>query len=254
MTTDSRARLTLPRAVTFDCWQTLLVESDSSRPVQARVDALVDCADCAGRALSPAGARDVLDRAWRRHDHGWRNMQSSGAGEMARWSLEALGISGPQTDRYAASLSNAFAEASLLGEFQALEGARETLKSLARAGVRCGLVCDTGFSPGRVVRQLLERVGLLEGLESLAFSDEIGVPKPDPRIFECALEGLGVAPQHALHLGDLRRTDVAGARALGMKTVRLCQPHDDRSGHPEADHVVESHTQFCKWLGLQEPV
>ncbi|MFP8873809.1 MAG: HAD family hydrolase [Myxococcota bacterium] len=255
MTTDSKgAPPTLPRAITFDCWQTLLADTDLSRPREARAGALIACATAAGRPLSRAGALDILSRTWRRHHQAWQEENDTGAPEMARWSLEAIGIPGTEIHRHAPSLANAFAEANLLGQVRAIEGARETLKRLERAGVRCGLVCDTGFSPGRVVRQLLERVGLLEGLESLAFSDEVGAPKPDPRIFECALEGLGVAPRHALHIGDLRRTDVAGARALGMKTVRLCQPHDDRSGHPEADHVVESHTQFCKWLGLQEPV
>ena len=255
MTTDSgRDRPTLPRAITFDCWQTLLADTDLSRPREARASALIACATATGRPLSHAGALDILSRTWRRHHQAWQEGNGIGALEMAQWSLEAIGIPGTDIHRHAPSLADAFAEANLLGQVRAIEGARETLQRLELAGVRRALVCDTGFSPGRIVRQLLERVGLLEGLEVLAFSDEVGAPKPDPRIFECALAGLGVAPQHTLHIGDLRRTDVAGARSLGMKTVRLCQPHDDRSNHPEADHVVESHAQFCEWLGLKEPV
>ena len=112
------------------------------------------------------------------------------------------------------------------------------------------LVCDTGFTPGRSVRRLLESAGLLELLEVQVFSDEVGVPKPDPRTFLAALEPLGVAPQKALHVGDLRRTDVAGAREFGMGTVRIAAHHDDKSELPEADAVAESYAEVRKLLGL----
>jgi FMN phosphatase YigB (HAD superfamily) len=45
-------------------------------------------------------------------------------------------------------------------------------------------------------------------------------------------------------VGDLRRTDVAGARAAGLGSVRIRQHHDDLSEHPDADHVVESHAEL----------
>jgi FMN phosphatase YigB (HAD superfamily) len=72
----------------------------------------------------------------------------------------------------------------------------------------------------------------------------VGVPKPHPRTFQAALEPLGVAPARALHVGDLRRTDVAGARELGMVAVRIRARHDDRSALPEADFVVDSHAEL----------
>jgi hypothetical protein len=106
------------------------------------------------------------------------------------------------------------------------------------------------FSPGRVVRRLLDRAGLLALLEVQAFSDEVGVPKPERRIFERALAGLGSAPGAALHVGDLRRTDVAGARELGMRTVRIRHHHDDCSDHPEADHVADTHAALRDLLGV----
>jgi FMN phosphatase YigB (HAD superfamily) len=109
-------------------------------------------------------------------------------------------------------------------------------------------VCDTGFSPGRVVRQLLLRTGLLDLLEVQAFSDEVGVPKPDPRIFEHALGALDATPASALHVGDLRRTDIAGARRIGMRTVRIRDHFDDPSEHAEADHVADSHAHLRELL------
>jgi putative hydrolase of the HAD superfamily len=131
----------------------------------------------------------------------------------------------------------------------ALDGARELLARLVEQGVHCALVCDTGLTPGRVVRQHLDRLGLLEYLAVQVFSDEVGAPKPDRRTFEAALRPLGVAPENALHVGDLRRTDVAGARGLGMTTVRIRARHDDTSALPEADFVVESHAELFALLG-----
>ncbi|MEC8872469.1 MAG: HAD family hydrolase, partial [Actinomycetota bacterium] len=84
-----------------------------------------------------------------------------------------------------------------------------------------------------------------------AFSDEVGVYKPDPAIFLAAMDGLGVDdPASVTHVGDLKRTDVAGARALGMATVRFRGALDDLEDGLEADHVVDRLDQIPAVLGL----
>jgi FMN phosphatase YigB (HAD superfamily) len=114
-------------------------------------------------------------------------------------------------------------------------------------------------------------VGLLEYLEVTAFSDEVGVPKPHPRMFVTALEGLGVAASGAVHVGDLRRSDVAGARAHGMASVRITVHNDDATpvpgngapvigcgeagcsppcDRPEADAVVANYAELSRLFGL----
>lgn len=242
-----RARLAMPEAVTFDCWNTLLYESDWPRAHALRVERLRDAAIEAGRTPTLAEATRAFDAAWSRHMGLWAAGEATGAREVARWSLEYLGIS----DAHPAfeHLVERFEEASHSGRVCALEGARDTLQSLARAGIRCALVCDTGLTPGHVVRRHLDRLGLLEFLTAQIFSDEVGVPKPDARIFRVALEMLGVAPEKALHVGDLRRTDVAGARALAMRSVRIRARHDDEAPLPEADFVVDSHEELRELLG-----
>jgi FMN phosphatase YigB (HAD superfamily) len=71
------------------------------------------------------------------------------------------------------------------------------------------------------------------------------VYKPDPAIFARALTSLGDVPaDRALHVGDLKRTDVAGARAFGMKSVRYRGANDDTEDLPDADHVIDHHTQL----------
>ena len=240
--TLASAALEPTHAVTFDCWNTLLYEADWETAHALRIRALESSSREAGRVVSLEGARSAFDTAWEEHMRLWREGVATGAHEIALRALAELGLKEPHPALE--HLVRAYEEASHSSEIAALEGARETLVVLARAGVRRAVVCDTGLTPGRVVRRHLDRLGLLELLEVQVFSDELGVPKPHPHAFRAALEPFGVEPGCALHVGDLRRTDVAGARALGMRSVRIRARHDDTSELPEADFVVDSHAEL----------
>jgi putative hydrolase of the HAD superfamily len=235
-------------AVTFDCWNTLLVEQDWHEAHRRRVDALLAAAREDGATLDYATAGAAFDRAWSKHMEFWRDGVASGAREVAHWSLEALGL--PLDPVVIDHLVAAYEEASHSGRVVALEGARETLSRLQGQGVVMALICDTGLTPGRVVRRHLERLGLLESLAEQLFSDEVGVPKPHARIFRAALDALRVKPEETVHVGDLLRNDVAGARALGMRSVRIRCSHDDGDGLPEADGVADSHAALQRLLGV----
>lgn len=236
-----------PRTVTFDCWSTLLYEAEPGASHSRRVRAVESIASRGGRMVSEAEARRSLDAAWHRHVELWQEGEPSGAPEIARWSLDALRV---ESSDAAQDLAQALSESALASDVQVIEGACETLEGLAGAGVRLALICDTGFSPGHIVRRLLEREGLLQHLEVQVFSDEVGVPKPHPRAFETALRGLGSRPEDAVHVGDLRRTDVAGGRGAGMRTIRIRAHHDDASELPDADRVADSYAQMRRILGL----
>lgn len=95
------------------------------------------------------------------------------------------------------------------------EGALEALMALRTAGYILGVVSN---SDGRVA-QLLDRAGLLPHFDFVIDSTEVGMEKPDPRIFELACERAGVAPAEAIHVGDIYEIDVEGARAAGVKAV-----------------------------------
>ena len=234
------------RAVTYDCWGTLLRDHDWEGVMAQRADALLRFLD-----IDEAAARALLDEAWAHHDEAWKQVETFGPGRMAAYCLERHGI---YDDGQIAELTRIFEEASLEGGVDAVEGAAETLATLREAGIRRGLVCDTGFTPGRVVRELLDDVGLLDLFETTCFSDEVGVPKPGADIFAKALADLGVRPPQALHIGDLRRTDIAGARDFGMHAVRFRGVHDDRTDSPDAAILVDRHEQLLDVLGVTQPV
>jgi putative hydrolase of the HAD superfamily len=103
-----------------------------------------------------------------------------------------------------------------------VEGARATIDTLAAAGLRLACVSN---SDGRAEHHLAE-CGLLAGLEFVVDSHVEGVEKPDPEIFRIALRRLGLAPERALYVGDIRSVDEAGAGAAGMHFV-LIDPWGD---------------------------
>jgi len=76
------------------------------------------------------------------------------------------------------------------------------------------------------------------------FSDEVGTYKPAPEIFAAALGMLGADAAEAVHVGDLRRTDIAGARAMGMGSIRYRGLADDLGPGPEADFVIDDHREL----------
>jgi len=209
------------RAVTFDCWGTLINDTNLDDTFGIRVDALVEASD--GR-LSTEGAEEMLRRAWQEHHRSWVRGVQYGSPGIAKFCVAELAVDDPLIcDR----LTEAFEEAGRHGSLEALPGADDTLRTLRNAGLRTALVCDTGLTPGRVVREFLSELGLLEHLEFCAFSNEVGVPKPNAGIFHAALEAIDTKPDEAAHVGDLLRTDVEGARAIGMKTVRITAVNDD---------------------------
>lgn len=237
-----------PAAVTFDCWRTLLVEQDWERAHALRVEALRWAAREAGHDPTLEAATAAFDHGWSRHIEAWHEGRVTGAREVALDALAALGLHDPHPA--IDHLVREYEEASHTSRVEAVAGAVPLLAALHARGIRLALVCDTGLTPGRVVRRHLERVGLLRFLDHCIFSDAVGVPKPDARMFRAALEPLGVPPERAAHVGDLLRTDVAGARALGMASIRFRGAYDDRSPLPEADAVVDAHKEILPLLGL----
>jgi HAD superfamily hydrolase (TIGR01509 family) len=113
---------------------------------------------------------------------------------------------------------------------------RVTLASMRGAGLRLGVLSNT-FVPGFVHDRQLEMEGLLEFFPVRVYSSEVGYRKPDRRIFEVALRRLGVMARETLFVGDLIKTDIVGARRMGMRTA-LKQPFANLRPHRIADHVI----------------
>jgi putative hydrolase of the HAD superfamily len=232
------------RAVTFDLWLTLIRDRDSARVWQQRVDALAGVLGVDGRR-----ARELLRTAYGVHRDAWDDGHALPLPLVADVLLRAAGRPpDPGLHRY---VLESFDAPTSADGVELLPGAAEALISLPAAGLPVGLVCDTGFTSGAGLRRVLAGLGLLDAFTVLVFSDETRVPKPGARPFRAALAALGTAPAEAVHVGDLRRKDVVGARAVGMRTVRYRGAADDVDPeHPEADVVVDDHRRLLDLLGV----
>jgi putative hydrolase of the HAD superfamily len=230
-------------AVTFDFWNTIAQVPEGAMP-EARRRAVVTACEEGAVAVEPALLDTSLEEVRLRWESSWGEGVHLHPEEGAEILVRALGVEGEAGTR----VGDAFLGAIRAVELELAPGIGPALEGLKERGVRVGIVCDVGFSGGAMLRDLLAREGLLEHFDGWSFSDETGHYKPAPAAFEAALVALGARPEEALHVGDLRRTDIAGAGALGMKTARYRGMHDDsgEANGVEADFVVDSHLELVE--------
>ena len=101
------------------------------------------------------------------------------------------------------------------------------LEALRQKGVRMAMVTN-GWS--WVQRKKLEKTGISHFFEEIAIAEEVGVSKPDPRIFLQTAERLGVAPGDCLFVGNDPTTDIAGARASGIDSLWITEETENTAG------------------------
>lgn len=235
-------------AVCFDYWNTLVHED--GQMLSLRREAWAARIGATGRALADHELDAAFEGAWRRFTEAWEANRQYVVADAARDLLADLGVDDSDGGLHAALV----ADLDVLADRAALvpaDGIAGCLRRLKDAGLRLGIICDVGMTPSTTLRRQLERHGLLELFDHWSFSDEVGWYKPAPAIFEHALAGLGADPARAAHVGDLRRTDVAGARAMGMLSVRYRGVADDADDSlPDADVVCDHHDDLPSLLGL----
>ena len=88
----------------------------------------------------------------------------------------------------------------------------------------------SNFSHTATARAVLERAGLLHHFDAVVISEDVGLRKPRAEIFAAVADALALAPAEIVHVGDNLDADVAGAAAVGQRTVWLTR----RVADPEA--------------------
>ena len=81
------------------------------------------------------------------------------------------------------------------------------------------------------VKKAFARIGIARFFEVIVDSGEVGIEKPDVRVFELALTAMNVRADEAAYVGDVFKVDVLGARAAGMRAV-LIDPHGFHADKP----------------------
>lgn len=128
--------------------------------------------------------------------------------------------------------------------------APRTTSILRRLGERFVLGLVSNFDHPPHVRRVLDRHGLTGFFRTIVISGEVGVKKPDPRVFEPALREAGLRPSEVVYVGDTE-DDVAAAVAAGITPVMI--RHDADAGPPTVDPGVACVTGLEQLLDLLPP-
>lgn len=208
------------KAISFDFWYTLFTEApEGFESYSHRRRKLLADAVLTQRAVQHA----ELDRACKIeaefHHRIWQEQHRTlPATERVIAILSHLEVN--LAGEVVAGLARNFEEGLLEHPPILIDGAFETLTQLSRR-YRLGIISDVGFSPGRVLKEVLRSNRLIDVFDSLVFSDEAGRAKPHIEVFESTAKSLGVEPAEIVHVGDLERTDIIGARRAGFHAIRF---------------------------------
>jgi putative hydrolase of the HAD superfamily len=105
-------------------------------------------------------------------------------------------------------------------------GALQVLEALRAEGITLGIITN-GIASMQMAK--VRQLGLEERVDTVVVSQMAGAHKPDPKVFEYALEKIGVGAAQAWHVGDHPLNDVTGAKTSGMRGI-LYAPDDDNTG------------------------
>lgn len=223
-------------AVTFDFWNTLYKLPVQGGATRKRVEKFLHIFKKSGISRSADELGQAFKQCWTYADHCQRadEHEITPAGHV-RYILELLNIkASPELWQ---AVYDAYTRALEDSPPQLCDGVRETLSTLANS---CALavICNTGGTPGVLLRKFMQDDGILDYFNFLVFSDEVGWAKPSIHIFQHTLSNLKCRAEQAAHIGDDPVTDIMGAKRAGMTAVWLAP--NAACPLPQCDYHVRS--------------
>ncbi len=219
------------KAITFDFWNTLFIHPEGERKKlqELRKRFIIEATNIERERISTVFQEVslVFDKILRQAH------QSFTTEDFVSEILKRLRVPLPRGKL--ARVVKSIEEALLQFPPLPVEHLHSTIQNLSK-NYKLGIVSNTGLSPGRVLREVIKKEGLLKYFKSFSFSNETGVVKPNPEAFQKVLRELGVKPEDAVHIGDLERTDIEGAKKIGMKTILF----NKDKGETRADFIIDS--------------
>ena len=210
-------------AVTFDLWQTLLLEDRELGRARATLRILG-----AQRALAQVGldfTEEHIHEAYRSCYHSCYDIRTQGKDvefmEQVRIFIDGLeeGLVSSLPSATVKEIATAYADSFFVLPPPPHPDAVSVLNAIKKDGYRLGLISNTGMTPGVTFRTYMDQVGILGFFDVLTFSDEVRLAKPAKELFFHTTAALGVSPERTVHVGDHLVNDVKGAKMAGMKVI-----------------------------------
>lgn len=229
------------KAVYFDFFNTLAQYYPSREQVYLDV-----CAEN-GTNLEPkvlAHALNVADNYWRDEN---RNSPVENKNKLqqfafyVRYISRALSEAGVKNNKIMA-IKTLQRMKKINWEFKTFDDSIPTLSMLKKSGLKVGLISNVYKN----IEKTYQSLGLLEFLDFIVTSSEVGCEKPDPRIFQAALNKANIESNEAIYVGDQYQLDIVGARNVGIKAIFLDRDNwfDDITDCPR----ISSLSQVTEYL------
>lgn len=239
------------RAVTIDFWNTLYDSSGGPDRARHRNRAVEEQLQRLGLHFEEDVLKAAHKSVWHYFNDAWKTEhRTPESPELVNHFWQCLGVA-PDAQAVE-SVATAFAEGVLHNAPRPMPGALEAVRALAEK-YHIALISDTAFSPGRILRRLMERDGFGPYFHRYSFSDETGVSKPHPKAWDAALHGVDYQPSDVVHIGDIERTDIAGARNRGHRAL-LFAGDPNPSMPEEYGSETSADATIHRWEEAQELV
>ncbi len=226
------------KAVTFDCWDTLIIDDEGRNGKMLNYLEFVCQENCISLAdkniVNVFALEDKL-----REEYVVAHHKTKNAMQRTETLLELLDVQLPLSE--VIRIAYYFDKVALEVRPPRVPLVDEVLKVLSRV-YTLGVICNGGYHSGDTVRQILDAHKLLEPFAWLSFSDEIGVAKPHRHIFEITVEKLGCEMEEAIHIGDSEYSDIFGAKNAGMKAILFTGINKKYKDNTTADFVIDSYS------------
>jgi putative hydrolase of the HAD superfamily len=207
------------KVITIDFWNTIFDSSSGVDRNKYRLNALITETDNLGCFIKQEELEPAMKSSWEYFNHVWMSEQRTPSTlELVNYFWKKLNL--PNDNTSIQRIADTFAYSILAHPPKLVSGVKESLDIISK-DYQLGIVSDTGFSPGTILKKLLEKENILEYFTAFSFSDETGVSKPHEKAFKTVLDNFDCEPELALHIGDIEKTDIIGAKNLGMKAIRF---------------------------------
>ncbi|NWG10586.1 HAD family hydrolase [Candidatus Bathyarchaeota archaeon] len=212
------------KAVTFDLWETLFFERDGwhQKRMNTRCQSLAQALNKLGEKIDAERLASAFTAMTQWLENVWENNREVTHHDQIQFIIKtATKNTISPKDKWFNQLSKAYVSA--IYEVPPLlnPDTHAVLQWLKSKNKRIGLICNTGLTPGFALRGFLAYIGIADYFDLMLFSDEVGIRKPSPEIFQIAARKLQTKSCNIVHVGDNLRGDVWGAQNAGLKAILL---------------------------------
>lgn len=222
------------KAVTFDFWNTLYNPPQAEEAGRQRINLFHDYLVSLDLKTERKQVKEAFFKAW---DIAHKKQRGEGVDITPKGHLEIIlnhlevKLAPPEEEKAYTIYTE-----TLLDFPPVINDDVKDILPLMKARFKLAVICNTGITPGKNLREIMKKDGILDYFDFLVFSDEVGFAKPNKEIFNFTLQKLEVDNSCAAHIGDDILTDMWGAKNAGMTTVWLAPEGEEK--FPYVDYHI----------------